>query len=101
LVGTKADLSKLRESIELLMDGKVEYEFRTTVVPTMLNFEDIVNIAREIEGAEKYVLQQFEPAHAYSEKLRAVRPYDRKTLESMAEACRKYVKQAHVRGAKS
>ena len=37
-----------------------DYEFRTTVVPGLLEIEDLYQIAEELQGAKRYYLQEFE-----------------------------------------
>ena len=54
----KIVLEKVKDSIELIMNSKVDYEFRTTVVPLLHSNETIMEIARYIAGAKKYVLQK-------------------------------------------
>lgn len=49
---------KIKESIEILKNSFIEYEFRTTYTPE-LNDEDLMDISRTIKGAKKYVLQQY------------------------------------------
>ena len=54
------DLSPVEESVRLLLEGKSNYEFRTTVVRQFHNGDDIENIGRWIRGAKGYFLQNFE-----------------------------------------
>ena len=56
--GIPVDQGTIDESIALLMNGHVDYEFRTTIVP-QLNREDILAIGNRIRGARAYVLQQY------------------------------------------
>ena len=56
--GVPADLGTIERSIGLIRERAPDYEFRTTVAPT-LGLEDITTIAREISGARRYVLQRF------------------------------------------
>ncbi len=60
--GVKAEklLKKVKESIKLLMESNVDYEFRTTVVPTIHEEDDIEHICRSLVGCRKYVLQKFD-----------------------------------------
>ncbi len=53
----KADLDKIRESIGLIMKKAPAYEFRTTCVRPFITRDIMAGIAREIQGAAKYVLQ--------------------------------------------
>ncbi|MBQ6060708.1 MAG: anaerobic ribonucleoside-triphosphate reductase activating protein [Clostridia bacterium] len=53
------DLAPVRESVRLLLTGKVPYEFRTTVVAEFHDGESIRGIGEWIRGAERYYLQKF------------------------------------------
>ncbi len=53
------DLSPIEKSIELLMGGDVEFEFRTTVSKTFHSSEDIERMGKWLSGNEKYFLQKF------------------------------------------
>jgi pyruvate formate lyase activating enzyme len=48
----------ISESIDLLIKGKVEYEFRTTYTPELCD-EDLIDITHTIKGAKRFVLQQY------------------------------------------
>jgi len=53
-------LEKVKETVRTLLTSKVDYEFRTTVVPTLHKEDDIEEICRGIKGCKKYVLQKFD-----------------------------------------
>ena len=53
-------LENVKESIRLLMTSGIDYEFRTTVVPSIHAVEDIEEICRSLKGCKKYVLQKFD-----------------------------------------
>ncbi len=53
------DISKINESVEFLINGSVDYEFRTTVVKELHDEKDIQDIVLWIQGAKKYFLQGF------------------------------------------
>lgn len=97
-VGVKVELGRIRESIDVLMRSKIDYEFRTTVVPAFFSEKDIEEIARGIKGAKRYVLQQFVPENASGEEMMRFRPYSREKLEEMAKRARAYVEDCQVRG---
>ena len=96
--GRTVDIDDIEESIELLLGGEVDYEFRTTVVPTIVGRRDVENIARRIAGARRYFLQPFEPSHTRSPLLRRVYPYAPTEMNEMLAIARKYVPQTSIRG---
>ena len=58
--GSKIDIKQIQKSIDILKEGKVNYEFRTTMIPKLLGKEDIIEIVRWIGPAKKYFLQSFQ-----------------------------------------
>ena len=53
------DLTPIDESITILMEEKVDFEFRTTVSKTFHTPDDIKKIGEWLAGKEKFFLQQF------------------------------------------
>ena len=53
------DLTAIDRSRALLMEGRVAYEFRTTVVRGLHTRESLMDAARWIEGAADWYLQQY------------------------------------------
>jgi pyruvate formate lyase activating enzyme len=99
LSGIKTNLDKIKQSIKIIMNSGVPYEFRTTVVPTLLETADVDDIAKYIAGAEKFVFQQFAAEHTWDENLRSVKPYPREKLEEMVRISKSYVANTLIRGA--
>ena len=52
-------LDNIKQSINLILNCNIDYEFRTTLVKEFHNEEDIKEIALMIKGAKKYFLQCF------------------------------------------
>ncbi len=53
------DTAPVRESAALLMEGRVPFEFRTTVVSELHRAEDFEAVGQWLEGPERYYLQCF------------------------------------------
>ena len=60
VTGTKTDQAAIGESIRVLLEGETDYEFRTTVLP-YFKHNDVRAIGERIKGAQRYVLQQYQP----------------------------------------
>ncbi len=54
------DREAVCETVELLKESSVEYEFRTTVVRELHTMENLQKICEWIVGSPRYFLQQFE-----------------------------------------
>ena len=82
---------RIKQSIKVIMDSGVEYEFRTTVVKSLLNKNDLQKITNLIKDARLYVLQKFVPSKALDEKYLGETPYSDEDLETMKEKLKNYV----------
>ncbi len=80
VVCAKVDVEAIKESIRILRRGRVDHEFRTTVVPGLIGEEDVKEIARTLTGSKRYVLQQFKPGKTLNPKLRDLEPYPEEVL---------------------
>lgn len=86
----------IRSSVQLLKNAEINVEFRTTVVPALHTPEDIEAIARYIEGASLYTLQQFNPRVTLEPGYAKVVPYNKDEMQSLADRCSAYVKEVRV-----
>lgn len=93
---TTEDFFNVRSSIRMLMEAGIEVEFRTTVVPLLHSFEDIEEIARYIQGAPLYSLQQFNPSVTLDTDYGAVVPYTRQEMQALADRCAPFVQNVRV-----
>ena len=96
-VGKVIDLSRIGRSIRMILDRAPDYEFRTTVVPTLVGAEEVVSIGRWIEGAKSYALQAFRPVNTLDPQYSKILPPKRRELEAMALRVRPYVKEVILR----
>lgn len=53
------DLSNVEKTVSYLINGNIGYEFRTTIISQFHKESNILEIAKWIDGAEKYFLQKF------------------------------------------
>lgn len=91
------DTENIKESIDFLLKGKVDYEFRTTVVKESLSFDDFRIIAQEIKGAKRYFLQKFISEHAFDETFRDKTTYTKEEFEKIKEILSASIKEIYVR----
>ena len=96
--GVKCDLEAIRRSIDFLLKDEVDCEFRTTVCPAFSEGRDILDIAREIEGAKRYILQNFRPVNCLDPEMEKVSPFSKEVLQEMALVAGQFVREVSVRG---
>jgi pyruvate formate lyase activating enzyme len=97
--GIKLDKERIELSVDLIMNSRIDYEFRTTVVPGIHTEKDFVEIGQWINGAEKYVLQRYEDqGKILNERLRKKAGKSQKIdLEKIRKRLRKNIKQVDIR----
>lgn len=86
----------IQKSVEILKDGRVPYEFRTTVVKDFHTVEDFYEIGKLISGADKYYLQQY--IDSDRNICSGFLPLTKEEMENVLESVRQYVKFAELRG---
>ena len=82
-VGLSLNLTPILESIEILKRGKVEYEFRMTVVPGLHREEDIQNLGNQLRVGRRFILQNFNPENPLDPLFKHIVPYDPKVLKKI------------------
>jgi pyruvate formate lyase activating enzyme len=92
-----ADSAVIQRSVEIIKAGKVPYEFRTTVVPQIVNPEDIPAIGELVKGAKVLALQQFVPGDILDKRYASVKPYSPEVIAGFAETLKKYVDKVVLR----
>jgi len=92
--GVKVDLDKIKESIEIIKGSGVDYEFRSTIVPSIHSKEDVIQMAKDISPAKKYYLQNFRGEKTIDPRFEEIKPYAKdflleiqKEISSFFEIC--------------
>lgn len=97
LTGVAGCAEEIRRSIAVIMAGTVAYEFRTTVVRSLLSREDLVAAARLVRHARRYVLQRFVPAATLDRALLDHPSYSEEELIALGNEVRKEVGHVKIR----
>ncbi|MFH1187929.1 MAG: anaerobic ribonucleoside-triphosphate reductase activating protein, partial [bacterium] len=80
------------KSIKILLENKIDYEFRTTVVEGLHTKEDLIEISKLIKGAPRYFLQKFVAAPKLLDKTFGTKKsLPAAELEEVCRVARRYV----------
>ena len=90
------DLTPIRESVDYLLSGSVDYEFRTTAVAEFHDDASFAGIARWIAGAKRYYIQCFTDRDSVIRS--GLHAPDKAQLEHWADIVRPFVPSAELRG---
>ena len=89
-------IEDIEKSVQILLENKVDYEFRTTVVRELHTKEDFEKISLWIKGAKRYFLQCFKDnENLIGENLSAYTPLE---LEGFLEVLRDNINEVNLRG---
>ncbi len=93
----ECNTEEIKKSIKLIKESNLDYEFRTTVVPTLHSLEDMKEIAKLITGAKEYFIQNFRPVNTFNSKLLDLSPFPPQKLEEFKDIVKPYVKKVKIR----
>ncbi|MEA3471006.1 MAG: anaerobic ribonucleoside-triphosphate reductase activating protein [Thermodesulfobacteriota bacterium] len=97
IVKASVDTRRIEESIHLIMNSGIDYEFRTTIVKSLLDEEDIKKIGMVIEGADCYILQKFVPSKTLNPKFMNEKTFTDEEFERTFKSLEKLVKSVIIR----
>ena len=100
LSNDKIDIDKfmnnIYESINILFNCDIDYEFRTTFVKGLHEEMDVYGIGEMIKGAKKYFLQNYRTNELISDL--PYSSFEKEELDKFLEIIKKYVENAFIRG---
>lgn len=83
----------------LIMQLAKDYEFRTTIIESFHNSEQMDGIARLVRGAKRYIIQPFIPSDTLPGKVFRSQPRTRpEVLQDIQRAVAPFVEQVVIRG---
>ncbi|MFA6437490.1 MAG: anaerobic ribonucleoside-triphosphate reductase activating protein [Candidatus Paceibacterota bacterium] len=94
-----SDIQNIQSSIEIIKKLAPDYEFRTTIVPDLLNKDDILSIAEWLSGSKRYILQQFAvPGELIDKNLAKSKSYPKEFFDDLKSAIKDYFTFCEIRG---
>ncbi len=98
ITNTPIETKKIEESIKLLQNSNVPYEFRTTVIKSQLSYDDFKKIGELIKGTQHYFLQKFEAKTAINdETLKSEVSYSNEEFNEIIDILKEYDVTARLR----
>jgi len=95
--GVEVDLSVIRESIALVMESGVDYEFHTTPVRGILDKAELAGVGDMIRGASVACVNDFTPARGLVDpSFEGVKRFTREELADLADTLRPFVREVKI-----
>lgn len=96
-IGMKSiDMDKIKQSIDVIMNSGVDYEFRTTLVHEFHQLEDMDGLGKLIKGAPILYLQKFVEREGCIQK--GLHEVKEETANKFKDILLNYVKDVELRG---
>lgn len=96
LAKERLDLEAVKETAAFLMQGTLEYEFRTTVVKELHSEKDFREIGQWLNGAKGYFLQAYKDSEGVL--VPGFSSYSLEELEVFRDILRETIPSAEIRG---
>jgi len=97
VIKAKIDTRKILDSIRLIMDSGLDYEFRTTIVKALFEKEDFYKIGQLIKNARLYVLQKFVPSKTLDDTFLDMKSCTDEELDCFKEIMEGFVQRCIIR----
>ncbi len=93
----KNSIPAIRKSIDLITTSGIEHEFRTTVVRSQLDPDDLLSMAKMLKNTDLYVLQTFIPSKTLDPSFLSERPYSPEEFAAIHERLEKEHRRVIIR----
>ena len=89
--------NKIIDTVNFIKNSNIDYEFRTTVAPTLHDKQDIEDIGQLISGADKFTIQNFRSERTYNKKFENKLPITDYKLKSFKKILKKHVENIEIK----
>lgn len=96
--GGEALLKKVFQSARLLIESRIDFEFRTTAVKGLHTEEDFLDIIQWLSGDFPYYLQTFQDCEGVLQKNHSFRAFSYEEMERFRSLVRKKIPRVQLRG---
>lgn len=93
VTGLPINFQKIKESVKIIRQSGLPYEFRTTILPIILSEDDVSKMGELLQGADKWYLQKFKAdTELVNPEFKTEAPYSSSDMDRLVALGKKYVK---------
>jgi pyruvate formate lyase activating enzyme len=81
--GVAVSEKPLLKTLSVLRGSEIDYELRTTAVPTIHSLAELAELRDLVAGVPRFTIQNFSPKSAADARLRELKPFPPEQLESL------------------
>lgn len=94
------NIKKIKESMRILMESKIKYEFRMTLLPKFVSIESFKEICEMLKGAKRFYIQQFEKGSEMIDcAFKSEKAYTKEELNEFLNVAKEYFEECGIRNA--
>lgn len=98
VVGVKVNCQNLEKSVKIIIGSGLPHEFRTTIVPGLIDLADVSVMGEFIAGADAWYLQKFKSdVELVDRSLERRLPFSEVEMQDMLDLAKGYVKFCELR----
>jgi pyruvate formate lyase activating enzyme len=90
-------IERIKESVSIITNSDIAYEFRTTMVPGIHVVSDALDIAMQLDGAKRFAVQEFMPNKTLALGNSCKNRFYRKDFELLRQRIETYVDEFVIR----
>ena len=98
VTGVKVNKKNIQESIDIIRNSGIDYEFRTTVIPKHFKKEDALAIGKWLKGSKRFYIQQFRSDKTLDESYKKMEAYSPEKMKELVEIMKPFFDSVKVRG---
>jgi pyruvate formate lyase activating enzyme len=91
------DINKIKKSISIIINSKIDHEFRTTLVDNLHIVDEVENIVESLKGAKRYILQRFRPKITLDPTLKSYNTFSDDVFNNLKTILSKEIKEVLIR----
>jgi pyruvate formate lyase activating enzyme len=97
IVNATVDLNDIKRSIDLIRRSDIDYEFRTTYIPGLVDLSHVEGIGKLIRGSKRYFVQNFRPSKCLDKTFNDRSSFDDDEIGHIAERIGSYSRSVRIR----
>ncbi len=93
---SSVDLERIVRSVDILRRSGVRHTFRTTVVPGLVDKDDVEKIGEWLRDVDIYTVQPFVPSNPIDPAYLEIKPFSGTEIEAILNAARGYFRDVRL-----
>jgi len=96
--GSPVNIEPIKKSIGIIQESGLDYVFRTTAVPGLVDREDIDKISSVLQGSKTLRIQQFVPNNTLDSEYENIKPYPAEELRDWVKIAEPHFNEVLLEG---